>query len=264
MYQNKPIVIKAAGLAESPPRVILLVDTSGSMSLQENITGVIAERVVAHLPSNVEIGLMFFATKSTPMVVPTSDRGKLTFDLEALRSGDYYTEGVTALWSAVLESVKMFGAPVAGDSIFLISDGGENQSKVREPEVASVLGASGIRLFALILQESTLFRSRTPEMMDGPGIVQAAVRATGGTSVVIGDTPYTDAFNFIDKRGKPTPLGIDMNRQISQLLKFYRVEITLPKAVDKPRDWKLNLSGFSDLVRDNRVFTYPRMLFPCR
>jgi hypothetical protein len=100
--------------------------------------------------------------------------------------------------------------------------------------------------------------------MDGRSLVEAAVRATGGTSVVTRDSPNSDAFNFIDKRRMPTPLGIDMDRQISQIFKFYRVEITLPKAVDKPRDWKLSLAEFSDTTRDNRVFTYPRMLFPCR
>ena len=266
-YQKRPIVIRSVEVNDRPPRVMVLVDTSGSMRTTGSSNADLAAAVVSKLPANVEVGLAFFAAKTVLVVTPTTDRVKLLYALEPLRKGFYYDEGMTALRSALLDSVKIFGPPVFGDTVLLISDGGENHSKASERDVEGILVSSGIRVFALTLQSEfgLLIRSRTVEELDGPGTVQAVVRSTGGTALLI-PPPYfpTRPADILEKNGKETQLGHDIGRQIEQLLKFYRVEITLPGPVDKPRNWKLDLAGFDKGPAGKLELIYPTVLTPCR
>jgi hypothetical protein len=60
-----------------------------------------------------------------------------------------------------------------------------------------------------------------------------------------------------------SPDRVSLDKKFSAIVSFYRIELDLPEAVDKPREWKLNLVGFAKSQRDNLVLTYTQMLVPC-
>jgi hypothetical protein len=265
IYQKKPAVIESVRLEERPPRVVLLVDTSASMQLVGSAEAKIAEGVLSKLSTDVEVGLAFFAEDTTPVAYPTKDHQRLMYALEALRKGYIYEKKRTAIWSAVRESIKMFGTPVMGDSVYLISDGGDNGSKVRESDMEQILGSSGIRLFALLVAQPPGIRSRMSESLTGPGNVLAAAHFTGGTMISNAELSgiAEGEVDLAEKDGKATQLGQDIDRQIGQLLKFYRVEVRLPEPVDKPRNWKLELIGLGKFPGGKLELIYPNVLLPC-
>ena len=260
VYGKKPVLVKSVELENTPPRVVLLVDTSGSMNTRVNATIDAAEGVLSRMPDNLQVGLAFFSVDTIPVVPPTTDRKVLIFQLESLRKNHASFRGDTAVWSALIRGVKIFKEPRTGDAIYLVSDGGENKSTETEKSVLTELTRAGVRLFAFILTSSG-FRGRSPEELEGPIEIQKLVDATGGTSIVTTEDSHPNSARaiLIDKNGNPTHLGVSVSQQPNQLLRFYRVQITLPDSVDKPRHWKLRFTGEGK----NIVLTYPNMLSPC-
>jgi hypothetical protein len=259
-YEKKPVLVKSVQLENTPPRVVLLVDTSGSMDTRVNATIDAAEGVLSSMPDTLQVGLAFFSVDTIPVVLPTTDRKVLIFQLESLRKNHASFRGDTALWSALIQGAKMLETPRTEDAIYLVSDGGENKSAETGKNVLTVLTRAGVRLFAFILT-SARSRSHTAEELDGPSEIQKLVVATGGTSIVTTENnlPYSARAIFTDRNGNPTQLGLSVSQQLNQLLRFYRVQITLPESVDKPREWKLRFIGKGK----NVILTYPKMLSPC-
>jgi hypothetical protein len=273
-YLRKQIRVTSTVLNQEPPRGVLLLDASGSMhdprsSFDWNFTVDLGEDMVAWMPPTFEIGLAFFSTKMVRVISPTSERQKLMEELETSRK--HFKTLVTgpprtALWAAILDAVKMFDRPRLGDSVYVITDGGDNASIVKMKDVAQTLGEGGVRLFAFVFQKDN--SPVSPEERSGPENVLKLVDDTGGT-IVAYHYEYHNVFlqlpapALFDKSGKPTHLGALLGSQYRQIFNFYRVDIDLPEAVDKPRELKLDLVGFSKPQRNNLVLTYPHMLVPC-
>jgi von Willebrand factor type A domain len=270
-YQKRPVLVKSVELEKISPRVILLIDTSGSMQTRAYAEIDVAEEILSRLPPEVEVGLAFFNAETIPVALPNADRRTLIFQLEALKKDPKSFGRKTALWSALIQSAKMFKTPRAGDSVYLISDGGENKSVDPEKTAVRALGSAGIRLFAFILSSGTL--ARPPEEFAGPIELQNMVNATGGIAVSAAEPayqntlPYSHPFaraTFAGKSGQLTRLGESLLQQLDQLLKFYRVEVALPESVDKPRDWKLQFNASAGHSKDRFKLTYPTTIWPCR
>jgi hypothetical protein len=272
-YKN-PITVKAVDLAKKPPRVILLIDVSGSMKWRVNAIGEAAGKILESLPLESEVGLVFFQSEIIPVALPTSDRKSLLLQVEALRNNRQSFRGRTALRNAVLAGVKMLGTPALGDSLYLISDGGDNQSNTQEGEMERQLEKSGIRLFALVLSDGTMARFM-PEEIAGPNLLKSASNNTGGTAIGAGVAPRIDVsgasgaiandmrVDFVKKDGTPTQLAQDLRQQIRQIVNFYRVDVSLPEPVDKPRALKLELIGFDKSRQRTLALSYPNTVFPC-
>jgi von Willebrand factor type A domain len=267
-FRHKAVHIKHVGLEQMLPRIILLIDTSGSMQGTQNQALDIAEELLSKIPPAAEVGVAFFTKDMLPVSLPTSDRVKLKDQLEGLRKNATTYKGRTALWASVLGSVKMFGTPQVGDAIYLISDGGDNASKSSEHEVAVTLTHAGVRVFGLTFRSPEEIH-RPPEEAEGWVYMQQMIEDTGGANVVfhgglnIGYFPTPEHPALLDKSGRPTQLGLSLDEQFRELMNSYRVDIDLPKTVDKPREWKLGLVGLSKPQRDNLVLRYPRLLVPC-
>jgi len=173
----------------------------------------------------------------------------------------------TALWDAILDSLNMFDGPRLGDTIYVITDGGDNASKTTWKDVARTLGESGVRLFALLVRYDA-GRVQVAGETAGPQPLLEIVGDTGGIVIsfytgISGVFPSPKDTVLFDDSGKTTPLGILLGSQYRQIFSFYRLDIELPATVDKPRQWKLDLVGIGKSQRHNLVLTYPLNLAPC-
>src|SRR5579863_6774902 len=159
----------------------------------------------------------------------------------------------------------MFGAPRLGDSIYLISDGGDSGGNTQATAVGGVLAGSGVRLFAFILEHTVTIRSRTPEELAGPAAFPRAVGLTGGSAFFVPAPDPADSYriDLVDKSGKPTQIAMGIQRQVQQILGFYRVEIGLPQSVEKPKNLKLNFAASDKFQRNRFELSYPTLLTPC-
>ena len=266
-YKNKPVQINLVTFESRLPRIMLLLDTSASMQRNRNQVINLAEELLSKLPPPTEVGLAFFAKEVQPIALPTTDREKLKYQLEGLRRSQPSFRGKTALWASVLGTLKMLHSPLPGDVIFLISDGENNESNLKEDNVALALTSAGVRIFGLVVQNQQGIRIPSQEATSRIQVWQM-IENTGGTGVAydatyIGHFPSAQYPPLFDKTGQPTQFGIALEEQRRQLSTFYRVEINLPETVDKTREWKLNLTGFSKPQRDTLILRYPRLLAPC-
>jgi hypothetical protein len=272
-YRKSPIHVTSAAMNREPIRVVLLLDVSGSMhgigpGIKSRFSLDVAEDFVFNMAPETAVGLGFFYAKLIPISVPTTDRKLLIFQLEALRSHTESYNGMTALWDAVIGGAKLFDHPRLGDVIYVITDGGENASKITLNHVVQTLGESGIRLSGLVIQSPSALRRNVEEFI-GPQNLDQVARDTGGSILTqmferVGSVEVIGDATLVDKAGKPTLLGSYLGSQFRQLTSFYRISFDLPETLHKPQDWKLELVGLEKFQRGRIRLTYPQMLVACQ
>lgn len=274
-YRKKPVLVTSVAVPHEPSRVVLLVDVSGSMRNPRsesnwNFMVDVAENLLSGLPPDSEVGLGFFSNELEPFARPTTDRKSLLNQLESLRSRKAF--GQTALWAAILDSLKMFDGPHLGDVIYVITDGEDTKSKITMSQVTQTLNESGVRLFAFLFQELSFNAGMAGPRNSSPMDVVRITENTGGSAIGFATSYQGDYFAgtpsqdpaLVDKSGKPTWLGSNLRLQYQEMFNFYRVDFDLPEIVDKIRDWKLVLMGFDRSQQDDFMLKYPHMLVPCR
>ncbi len=138
--------ITAAAQTEQvqPPRVLLVVDTTGSMAGQPMAEAKQAiSAFVATAPVEVPLGLMAFSSTPRMLVPPTLDRSPVLGAVAGLQA-----EGQTSLYDAVRAGVAALGRD--GDRrIVLLSDGEDNRSGGTLADALKATADSGVRLDAI-------------------------------------------------------------------------------------------------------------------
>jgi hypothetical protein len=272
IYRKTSVHVTSAIMNREPIRVVLLLDVSGSMKgMGTGFVGKfsldLAEHFVSNMAPETAIGLGYFYTELIPVLPPTTDRNSLLHQLEGLRTHPDSFKGRTAVWDAVLGSMKMFDHPRSGDVIYVITDGGDNASKMTVNHVVQILGESGIRLTAFVFQAMPAIR-RTAEEEIGPPTVDEVARDTGGTILTqmtesVGSLKVSGEPTLFEKSGKFTPFGSYLISQYRQIGSFYRIGFDLSESLKKPQNWKLELLGLEKSQREKIALTYPHVLPAC-
>jgi hypothetical protein len=283
-YLGKSIRVSSVSPEQGPHRVMLVLDTSGSMgdSINNNTNFpiacyvcsveppnvppgaaqnwsfpiLIARDLLTQIPPDTEIGIEFFSGSIRNTLLPTTDHKKLMDELATLRSRKDL-QGPTALWDAIHESVNLFGSSHVGvgDAVYVITDGRDNASRWRPQDVSGTLRGAGIRLFAFELHSET----RVAMMRERPQAktLQQIVQDTGGLRMVYAE----DDGALVDRSGKPTQRGRELDNLYRQILHFHLLTIDLPGAVNDRQDWTLALTGTAKTK--SRVLVYPHALTSC-
>jgi len=257
-YADKVIRIAGFGDQQSPRRMVVLLDASGSVrggtTAGWEATVEVAAQLLAVLPP-MEIGLALFAEEIEPVVAPTTARERLVEEVERLRAGPRDTQGGrrqrTALWDSLLDAAKAFGPLQPGDVLYVITDGVDNFSETRPPQVTQAFLAAGIRLFA--------FAIANQGFAYGTGELERIVEDTGGVTAA-GAAGDWRAF----RAGRGTsPIGSALYAQHRQILVFHRLELELPETIVRPQLWRLELAGLDENEMKNVALSYPARLYPC-
>lgn len=270
MFRGKPVEIVSAAYDTGPRRVVVVLDSSGSMLEKWEVELTVARTLVSSAPPQDSFALFTFATRGEDRVDFSRGRRAVTDELVKLETKNWDlrkgTSRRTALYDALEAALDLLQPAQVGDSICLISDGGENASRTRLPGLKSRLLASGVRLFALATDEPVVFGS--VEIPAGPEVLRELVETTGGDSRMFGSnklpsSSYTRKplqLTSADRRIF-SDVALALGGEISQ---FYRLELKLPQTVDKPRGWSLKVveTGVSR-KQDFRV-VYPHELAPCK
>lgn len=229
------------------PRVILLLDSSGSMA------GSFGPKWQNAL---LAAG---FVLDAIPLGSPVAF---VTFDEQVHVSGFGHPQAIeqkllamknakpgkrTALYSAVEQSLQLFGTPQFGDAVFITSDGGDNFGPDKRKEVAAELMRRGVRAFAFLVQEPP-GSPLTPQERNGPSDLIEFVKSTGGSYI----SPQISAKWIAGKE------DADMGKMLrSQLQTPYRLDIRLAAASSKAA--KLKITAADKAFE----FSYPQRIEPC-
>jgi hypothetical protein len=87
------------------------------------------------------------------------------------------TGGRTALYSAVEEAMRALADAEFGDTIYGVTDGGENLSAISQRRLVQNLITGGIRTFVFLVNTSDF---KTPEEREGSQNIEQLAGQTGG------------------------------------------------------------------------------------
>src|SRR6476660_3744955 len=149
--------VRITGIAPAKKRrVLVLVDESGSMvgTPQKKAVQVVEETIgelLAHLPDGTSVVYGFFSDISVFTPEFFSDPERLRQAIAEARTQMPTTgKGGTPLFDALHQAMLRFGTPQPGDTIVVLTDAGENASKLQPGKVGKEIRGSGLRLVLLL------------------------------------------------------------------------------------------------------------------
>jgi Ca-activated chloride channel homolog len=95
-------------------------------------------------------------------------------------------KGKTALLDAIyLGLTKMRAAQNGKRALLIISDGGDNNSRYNEKDIKQLVREADTQLYSIGIFEPIAYRSRTPEELNGPSLLNEMTELTGGRAFTI-------------------------------------------------------------------------------
>lgn len=258
-FRGKPVKILSLEPNRQPPRIVIVLDASGSML--DNLTWPVARKLARYLVEvsspEAQVALLVFADTVERELNFEQGRAKVAAQLASLPDQKNYRRGGrTALRDSILRGLDLLKEPQPGDAIYVISDGGDNGSRKSWQDVERALLAAQVRLFASVMLNLSTHRG-TPEELAGPADIHDAARPSGGNTRVVNSSQFDP--NRVDEPGLKI-LAVRLYRQIAEV---YWAEVELPEAVDKPRNWKIELNKEKDAKTRGLQLHYPQKLLPC-
>jgi Ca-activated chloride channel family protein len=184
LYEDKvEQVITHFAMEDVPVSIGLVFDCSGSMgSKLTKSRAAVGEFLRAANPED-EFSLVQFSDRAQ-LVVGFTDR------TEDIRSRLLFiqSKGRTALLDAIyLAMNEMKHARHTRKAILIISDGGDNCSRYTAREVKKRVREADVQIYSIGIMETYFGRSRTPEEMEGPALLDEIADQTGGRLFEVND-----------------------------------------------------------------------------
>lgn len=250
----------------APRRIVVLLDMSGSMAgvTEKNKKWRIAREAVedflTETPADVPVALVTFSSKVHDILDFSQGRPSITAWLKRGPSQWTDIKGTTALYDAAAVAAKLLEPALPGDSIYAITDGGDNSSRISETAAKQQLLQSQIRLFVFLFSEPTPIEE---ERLGRESVMELA-RDTGGF-----------VFGVSGRRSSPwTPFGFDYdyNENAQEGIKlqtralniqvngFYTLQLDTHPSARKSSKVSLEIVDGNGKVRKNLEWTYRRAL----
>jgi Ca-activated chloride channel homolog len=161
---------------DEPVAVGLVFDISGSMGPKLRTSREAAAQFFKTANAEDEFFLVEF-NDSPRLVVPLGrDVAEIQNQLTFAQS-----KGRTALLDAVFLALhELKKSEKNRKALLIISDGGDNCSRYSETEVRNLVRESDVLIYAIGIYEPFGSRSRSPEELEGPGLLGEITEQTGG------------------------------------------------------------------------------------
>ena len=271
--RGRPVQILSA--EEAPThRVVMLYDISGSMVNSRPAARLVAERFLALMPPQVPLAFLSFALEIHERITFNADRSQLLSQvrtLEVPRCDRHAPRGAcdTALFDAVSQAADLFGHAQPGDSIVLITDGGENASRLNKLQIRQKLSDTGLRLFCFFVLEPLEEGLSSREELEGNGQTVELSRTTGGEVYIFNAKEVMHFAQEWPPRERASAqqrlesLLTPIETMVREMNGFYVLEIRLPEPLEKAHGWKLEVVDPQTGKLDHHlILHYPSQLMP--
>jgi hypothetical protein len=139
----------------------------------------------------------------------------------------------TALLDSLLYALSLFGTQVAGDAVYVVSDGEDDASRAGSDKVEHALIALGVRFYAFFLQD----RFVDPMLAERPGPMLTSLGEVTGGKVV--DLELT--WDSVPTGETTSQVKAFLPRVYDEMIQFYGVGLGPMKTMDKQQGWKLEI-----------------------
>lgn len=277
-YTDSDLEVKLGGAAQHldriqretrPRRIVVLLDASGSMKEAGREIlwprAAASARFLAGLSERqARLALLIFNKKIVEEIGFSEDNAAITKRLNELAHDrkflDHEVQGTTHLYDAMNRALQLLGQPTSADVLFVVSDAGENGSRLHFPEIKRQLLETRVRVFLARLETAeTNHRIRSPEELSGVEDTLTLVEQTGGAGMTLAPNQINLGF-----RSRPTPSVTEGVRM------FYRglfendvFEFSSPPPDSKKRELKITLSSLGRDRLNGAQLTYPHQFYFC-
>jgi hypothetical protein len=269
---GKPVKIVSLEADPRPHRVVLILDSSGSMSSVEdelplwNLGVSLARNLFDMNRQRAQLAMLVFndqVTEETDFSRGNSVVGeKLQQIAENRDFVKTHIKGKTALRDAILQAILMLDHPTSADAVYVLTDAGDNASHNSVEELSRRLAVTSVRVFAVLLQRYLPYRNRTPEEEMGPQDLSAIAHKSGG-----------EILTAAEWRGKNVALSANadaklksqemLNRLYQTIFEDSLLEVELPFPIKTNEHWELKLSNAARHDWKNVRIIYPDTLIGC-
>jgi hypothetical protein len=263
-----PVKILSVGRDNRPRRIVIMLDTSGSMlGDPPERKWQLAQFVAAHIAKaklpNTSLALLLFSDQVNQEVDFSEGDSAVERRLLEIEADANFAKkqlrGKTALRDAVLSALRLLGDPGYANSIYIITDGGDNESRNRFQQVRDDLVRSGVRLYVTLLTSVRLM----PDEQSGLIEVAELAKDSGGLVLgPVGGQPFGRVSNGLTKD--------ELRRIAIRLDELYLVMTTndlmgieLPQSVKKWSKWTLEISKEQKSAHKDWLLAYPQEVAPC-
>jgi hypothetical protein len=265
---RQDLQVLSAVLDESPRRIVVLLDASGSMTDPRGggwkTEKTLSEYLIRFAPAKASITLLGFSRTILDAEGFDEDPPVILKNLSALvKVCEQPRKGLqrTALYDAIASARDLLKAPKLGDVICALTDAGDNVSQATPRRVEEELLRTGVRLFGLVIGVDLRIRGRAPE--EDSGQFDSVVRATGGNELMLTIGGPSPTHPHLEVRTEAGSLGRALHRLCEQMGEYYRLELALAETVEKPTKWKLEVIDASGKPMRGVEVHYPEELMPC-
>jgi Ca-activated chloride channel homolog len=188
-------------MEDEPLAVGLVFDISGSMGPKLRRARMAASEFFRQ--SNPEDEFFLVEFNDQPKLV-----APLTRNTEEIQNQLTFTQskGRTALLDAILLAMnEMKKSTMHRKALLIISDGGDNASRYTEAEVRNLVREGDVLIYAIGIFEPDGARSRSPEELAGPGLLNELAEQSGGRHF-----PVEDLSELADVAAK---IGIELRNR---------------------------------------------------
>lgn len=268
---REPAEILSIKPDDRPHRIVILLDSSGSMlGEQSGRKWQMARFVAAHIGKaklpNTSVALMIFSDKVNEQMDFSQGASAVTRRLLEIGADSNYAKknvrGTTVLLDAVLSGLRMLGDSGFEDSIYAITDGGDNRSRSRMRDVREALVRRGVRLYVTLLSSENPDRM-VPEEQSGPSQVAGLAADTGG--FVLGPLG-ANAFGRVSynlRKDELRGIAMGLDGLYMAMTRDDLIEVELPRTLKKWSKWSLEFSSEKKAAHKDWLIVYPRELAPC-
>jgi Mg-chelatase subunit ChlD len=258
-----------------PHRLVLLLDTSGSMaspSGSASTTPWILELSLAHHfyetnRQTSQIALLLFSDKNNEVIDFPQGNSAVGNELQHLAEDREYAKahvkGKTALLEAIFQGIQLLDHPSSADAIFVLTDGEDNASHLSAAELNRRVAQSSVRIFGIIIRHLPGYQSRTPEMVPAAWEELSEIAQKSGGEILTTVELRSSGIVLSAGRNGQSSGQETLTRLYHTVLQDSLLEVDLPFPIAKSEPWELTLSDAArGRWKDARI-TYPSTLSSC-
>jgi hypothetical protein len=152
---GRPADLQKAEYKVIPRRMVLIIDLSGSMEGRvRSLANAAAEEFISSAPLELPIAMVLSSGKNIETTGFDHPRNQTAVELKRIMEARGAAKGRSAIYDAIMAGIQILQPSQLGDSIYLITDGGENSSIASGSEVREALVKNQIRLFPFVIDDN--------------------------------------------------------------------------------------------------------------
>lgn len=282
---GKPVKVLSASPSEGKGRLLILLDTSGSMLEPEaswKTALAVTRLVVGSLPPGTGLALGHHTNRIEGIVGFDQSRAAILTMLEHLQSANKTLPRKpirrTALADVLVEAIGLFGTPRPGDTILAVTDGDSRGDVISDRNVRDALIRAGLRLFVVFQRslywvvESRFANARqvrdTPSEKDGVIRFTDLASFSGGNTVsffpnLLGKYELNEINAFVPGGDSRVSPKISLERLGQEIASFYQLELELPSALAKPAKLRIEVAEVPGKKKKDLFVHFPKQLAAC-